>query len=62
MRPPDALACLTRDARLTELAVILAAAILRLRVRMAVDPSADANEPPTCLEGRAEPVLSGPTG
>ena len=61
MHPSDDLAALSREERLTELASILAAAILRLRARdpLMTDPGSEAA---TCLEVPAETVLSGHHG
>jgi len=53
--PPD-------DQRRTELAAIFAAAILRLRRRIALAGSEVPDEAATCLEVPAETVLSGHHG
>ncbi|MBX3452851.1 MAG: hypothetical protein KF777_25160 [Planctomycetaceae bacterium] len=50
------------DQRRTELAAIFAAAILRLRQRIALAGSDVPNEAETCLEVPAETVLSGHHG
>ena len=61
MYPSDDLAALSREERLTELASILAAAILRLRARDAL-MTEHSSEAATCLEVPAETVLSGHHG
>jgi hypothetical protein len=67
MRPIDDSSCLTPDERLSEVASILAAGVLRLHPSAALpgdDPNPE-NPPdswPTCLEGPAKTVLSVPTG
>jgi len=58
MRPFDDHARLSPDARLTELASIFAAAILRLHARTALATESEPNAGSTCLEVPAETVLS----
>lgn len=70
MRPLSANPSLTREARLRELAAILAAGISRLRARAALAVDSDehsasentAKSGPTCLEVPDETVLSVPAG
>jgi hypothetical protein len=69
MRPfgtAGGLAHLSPDDRLSELASIFAAAVLRLRERvaLAMDAGSDSGSDsgPTCLEVRSESVLSGHHG
>ena len=67
MRPMDDPSFLTPDERLSEVASILAAAVLRLRVRAALpgDEPGPENPPdswPTCLEVPVNTVLSVHTG
>lgn len=58
MRPFDDPAHLSPDARLTELASIFAAAILRLRARTALATESEPNAGSACLEVPSETVLS----
>ena len=62
MYPGDELSALSRDHRLTELATIFAAAILRLRARAALVAEPESDSASTCLEVPAETVLSGHHG
>jgi len=58
MRPFDDPAHLSPDARLSELASIFAAAILRLRARFALATEPAPNAGSACLEVPSETVLS----
>ena len=62
MRPSDAPDPSTDNQRRTELASIFAAAILRLRRRIALAGSEVPDEAETCLEVPSETVLSGHHG
>lgn len=62
MRQSDAPVPSPEDQRRTELAAIFAAAILRLRQRIALAGSDVSDEAGTCLEVPSETVLSGHHG
>jgi hypothetical protein len=62
MRPSNDVEPAPKDPRRTELACIFAAAILRLRQRVAFVDDDSRNGAKTCLEVPAETVLSGHHG
>lgn len=62
MRPCDDPTSVSLDDRLTELASIFAAAILRLRARAALETEPGSDVGSTCLEVSSETVLSDHNG